>query len=132
MLGSKYCYITHSRMESDFQAAMMIDVLESTWGPNKVFGGVYEALMLLGSFCLLWLKCFDRITRTKFEKFEWPFRCLDEATKLHHNCKTSPFSVFFINILFHAMRGRELANILESKFFKSNCSKKTKYCSSSI
>ena len=33
---------THSRMESDFQAAMMIDVLESTWGPNKVFGGVYE------------------------------------------------------------------------------------------
>ena len=48
---------THSRMESDFQAAMMIDVLESTWGPNKVFGGVYEALMLLGSFCLLWLKC---------------------------------------------------------------------------
>ena len=42
MLGSKYCYITHSRMESDFQAAMMIDVLESTWGPNKVFGGVYE------------------------------------------------------------------------------------------
>ena len=48
MLGSKPCYITHSRTESDFQAAMMIDVQESTWSPNKVFGGVYECFNASG------------------------------------------------------------------------------------
>ena len=30
------------------QAAMMIDVQESTWSPNKVFGGVYEGFNASG------------------------------------------------------------------------------------
>ena len=48
MLGSKSSYITHSRTESEFQAAMMIDVQESTWDPNKVLGGVYEGFNASG------------------------------------------------------------------------------------
>ena len=95
MLGSKSSYITHSRTE----AVMIIDVLESTWGSNKVFGGVYEGFNASGEL-LPSVAYFDRksyITHGRNQSFEWPFRCLDEATKLHHNCKTSPFSVFSIH-----------------------------------